>query len=66
MQREKARQNYYILDNDDLTNESLVALLEQLPAYNRSIEQLGQLKAHHAAPAANRQPSAVHDDSIPF
>lgn len=45
MQLDEARKAYYILDNDELSNEELVALIEKLPAYNRSVEELGQLKA---------------------
>ena len=45
MQLDEARKAYYILDNDELSNEELVALIEKLPAYNRSAEELGQLKA---------------------
>ena len=40
-----ARKAYYILDNEELSNEELVDLIEQLPSYNRSVEELGELKA---------------------
>lgn len=45
------RKNYYVLDDKDLTNEELIRRLEQLPAYNRSQEDFGQLRA------ISRQPS---------
>ena len=45
MQLEQIRKNYYILDDKDLTNEQLVEKLEHLPSYNRSFEQLCELKA---------------------
>lgn len=44
MRLDVARKAYYVLDNDDLTNEELIAEIEKLPAYNRSVEELGELK----------------------
>lgn len=44
MRLDVARKAYYVLDNDDLTNEELIAAIEDLPAYNRSVEELGELK----------------------
>lgn len=44
MRLEEARKAYYILDNEELSNEELVSLIEKLPSYNRSVEELGQLK----------------------
>ena len=40
-----ARKTYYVLDNEELSNEELVDLIENLPTYNRSVEELGELKA---------------------
>lgn len=45
MRLDEARLAYYVLDNEELSNEELVSLIEKLPAYNRSVEELGQLKA---------------------
>ena len=45
MRLDEARMAYYVLDNEELSNEELVSLIEKLPAYNRSVEELGQLKA---------------------
>ena len=44
MRLDVVRKAYYILDNDDLTNEELIAEIEKLPTYNRSVEELGELK----------------------
>ncbi len=41
---DQIRKNYYLLDKADLTNEQLVSMLEHMPAYNRSYEQLCELK----------------------
>lgn len=38
------RKNYYMLDENDLSNEELASALEQMPCYNRSYEQLCELK----------------------
>ena len=43
-QMEEIRKRYYLLDDKDLTNEKLVEMLEHMPSYNRSAEQLGELK----------------------
>ena len=65
---ESVRQNYVVLDNDDLTNEELIAILEKLPAYNRSASDLSQIQAarqnrNATRPAdSDRQP----DDTIHF
>lgn len=40
-----ARKAYYVLDDEELSNEELINLIEKLPAYNRSVEELGELKA---------------------
>lgn len=45
MRLDEARRAYYVLDDDELSNEELITLIEQLPSYNRSAEELGQLKA---------------------
>lgn len=45
MQLEQIRKNYYMLDDEDLTNEQLVEKLEHMPSYNRSFEQLCELKS---------------------
>ena len=53
------RKAYYILDEADLTNEELIERLEHLPAYNRKLSDLGQLKAlsHQPAKARTAGPS---------
>ena len=48
------RKAYYILDEADLTNEELIERLERLPAYNRKLSDLGQLKALSHQPAKTR------------
>lgn len=48
------RKAYYILDEQDLTNEELIARLEHLPAYNRKLQDLGQLRAVSKQPAKPR------------
>ena len=55
MRMDQIRKNYYMLDQDDLTNDQLVRLLERMPAYNRSYEQLCELKntAKEKAPSDN-------------
>ena len=40
-----ARKAYYVLDDEELSIEELINLIEKLPAYNRSVEELGELKA---------------------
>lgn len=55
MHMDQIRKNYYKLNDPDLTNEELVSLLEKLPTYNRTEEQMNQIKA--ASQQANR-PSA--------
>lgn len=56
-----ARKAYYVLDNDELTNEELIRHLEQIPAYNRTLEDLGQLRVISRQPA---QPKVIgqHDN----
>ena len=49
-----ARKAYYVLDDQDLTNEELIRRLEHIPAYNRSLEDLGQLRAISRQPAQPR------------
>lgn len=44
MRLDIARKTYYIFNNDELTNEELVEVIEKLPAYNRSIEDINELK----------------------
>lgn len=51
MMLDDVRKAYYVLDDQELTNEQLIALLEKLPAYNRTLEDLGQLKAVSRTPA---------------
>ncbi len=56
---EQTRKNYYLLNDKDLTNEQLVSLLERMPAYNRTYEQICELKKSSQAtdserPAAER------------
>ena len=65
MRMDQIRKNYYLLDNDDLTNEELVAMLERMPAYNRTIEQLGELKKVSAqAKEQNPTPAAPNNGYI--
>ena len=65
MRMDQIRKNYYLLDNDDLTNEELVAMLERMPAYNRTIEQLGELKKVSAqAKEQNPNPAAPNNGYI--
>ena len=56
-----ARKAYYLLDEQDLTNEELIKRLERIPAYNRSLEDLGQLRAISRKPAQPR-PIQGHND----
>ena len=51
MMLDDVRKYYYVLDDQELTNEQLIELLEKLPAYNRTVEDLGQLKAISRTPA---------------
>lgn len=43
------RKAYYVLDEQDLTNEELIERLEHLPAYNRKLADLGQLRSRQPA-----------------
>lgn len=56
------RKAYYMLDDKDLTNEELIELLRKLPAYNRSLEDLNQLKAVSRQPA---QPKVIERQEKP-
>jgi len=47
MRMDEVRKAYYVLDNNELSNEELVSLIEKLPSYNRSAEELGQLKNYN-------------------
>ncbi len=49
-----ARKAYYVLDDKELANEELIRRLEQVPAYNRSLEDLGQLRAISRQPVQPR------------
>jgi len=61
MELDNTRKTYYMLDDKDLTNEELIELLRKLPAYNRSLEDLNQLKAVSRQPA---QPKVIgHHDN---
>lgn len=51
------RKAYYVLDEQDLTNEELIERLEHLPAYNRKLSDLGQLRAVSRQPAKARPAS---------
>ncbi len=51
MMLDDVRKAYYILDDQELTNEQLIERLEKLPAYNRTVEDLGQLRAVSRTPA---------------
>lgn len=46
------RKTYFILDDQDLTNEQLIERLEHLPAYDRTLEDLGQLRVESRRPAS--------------
>ncbi len=60
---DQIRKNYYLLDKADLTNEQLVSMLEHMPAYNRSYEQLCELKKASQQKPSN-QPTPKNDGSI--
>ena len=64
MRMDQIRKNYYLLDNDDLTNEQLVSMLERMPAYNRTIEQLGELKKVSAKSNEPAPPPAPNNGNI--
>lgn len=51
---DETRKAYYVLDDQDLTNEQLIERLENLPAYNRKLEDFGQLRAVSHQPAQPR------------
>lgn len=51
------RKNYYMLDENDLSNEELASALEQMPCYNRSYEQLCELKKISQAKGSQQQGS---------
>ena len=56
------RKAYYILDEQDLTNEELIEHLEHLPAYNRKLQDLVQLRTLSRQPAKARpagQPGGI-------
>lgn len=61
MMLDDVRKAYYVLDDQELTNEQLIERLEKLPAYNRTVEDLGQLKAVSRTPATPRV-IGKHDD----
>lgn len=64
---DQVRSRYFILDDEDLSNEALIAELEKLPAYMRSSEDRRRIMAHRDRTAGStlpRTPSA--DGSIPF
>lgn len=63
---DQVRKNYYLLDNPDLSNEQLVALLETMPAYNRTSEQLSQLKTVAQSGAQSIQAQSEMDGTIHF
>lgn len=56
MRMEEIRKNYYLLNDEDLTNEQLVAMLERMPAYNRSYEQLCELKSASRSSSPSNTP----------
>lgn len=63
------RKTYYVLDDQELSNEALIEKLEQLPAYNRTLEDLGQLKAVSRTPATPKvigNPDNYPDGTIHF
>lgn len=63
------RKTYYVLDDQELSNEALIEKLEQLPAYNRCVEDLGQLKAVSRTPATPKvigNPDNYPDGTIHF
>ena len=66
---ETVRQNYVVLDNDDLTNDELIAILEKLPAYNRSAGDLSQIQAarqNRNTPRPDNNGGNQPDDTIHF
>ena len=63
------RKAYYVLDDQELSNEALIEKLEQLPTYNRTVEDLGQLKAVSRTPATPKvigKPTDYPDGTIHF
>ena len=63
------RKAYYVLDDQELSNEALIEKLEQLPTYNRTVEDLGQLKAVSRTPATPKvigKPTDFPDGTIHF
>ena len=63
------RKMYYVLDDQELTNEELIEKLEQLPAYNRNLDDFGQLKAVSRTPATPKvigNPNNYPDGTIHF
>jgi len=63
------RKSYYVLDDQELSNEALIEKLEKLPAYNRTLEDLGQLKAISRTPATPKvigNPANYPDGTIHF
>lgn len=63
------RKAYYVLDDQELSNEALIEKLEQLPAYNRTLDDLGQLKAVSRTPATPKvigNPDNYPDGTIHF
>ncbi len=63
------RKSYYVLDDQELSNEALIEKLEKLPAYNRTLEDLGQLKAVSRTPATPKvigNPANYPDGTIHF
>lgn len=45
MHLDEARKAYYIFNDDELSNEELVTVIEMRPAYTRSSEELEEIKA---------------------
>ena len=66
MRMDQIRKTYYLLDNDDLTNEELVSRLEHMPAYNRTIEQLGELKKASAQSKEQQNPTPAPNNGNIF
>lgn len=69
MMLDDVRKAYYVLDDQELTNQQLIEKLEKLPAYNRTVEDLGQLKAISRTPATPKvigNPDNYPDGTIKF
>ena len=64
---DEVRGNYFIFDDEDLSNDELIAELERRPAYQRTPEDLVHIRAHRRTPGgASPARGATPDGSIHF